>query len=50
MVLYTPPDKTVVLLGNETAGVRCLDFSPDGKLLVAGEGRALREEKGEGRT
>ncbi|KAG1679114.1 hypothetical protein FOA52_000469 [Chlamydomonas sp. UWO 241] len=36
LVMYTPPDKTVSLLVNESGGVRCLDFSPNGKLLVSG--------------
>lgn len=36
LILYTPPDKSIMMLVNETGGVKCLDFSPNGKLLVSG--------------
>ncbi|GFR49848.1 hypothetical protein Agub_g11948 [Astrephomene gubernaculifera] len=36
MVLFCAPDTTVHMLGDETSGTRCLDFSSDGRLLVSG--------------
>ncbi|KAG2499706.1 hypothetical protein HYH03_002641 [Edaphochlamys debaryana] len=36
LVLYCAPDTTVHMLGDETSGTRCLDFSSDGRLLVSG--------------
>lgn len=40
LIMYSPPNKTVSMLSNETGGVKSLDFSPDGKLVVSG---ALRK-------
>lgn len=36
LVLFCGPDTTVHMLGDETSGTRCLDFSSDGRLLVSG--------------
>ncbi|GAX75027.1 hypothetical protein CEUSTIGMA_g2473.t1 [Chlamydomonas eustigma] len=36
MIMYTPPDKTICMLSNETGSIKTIDFSSNGKLLVAG--------------
>ncbi len=37
LVMYSPPDEPITVLVNETGGVKALDFSSDGHLLVSGE-------------
>ncbi len=36
LILYSPPDKTISMLSNETGCVRTLDFSSNGKMIVSG--------------
>ena len=36
LVLYAAPERSVNMMTNETGGVRALDFSSDGSLLVSG--------------
>ena len=37
LIVYSPPKTTMTMLVNEGGGVKSLDFSPDGNLLVSGE-------------
>ena len=37
VILHAAPDRSVNMLTNESGGVRALNFSPDGTLLVSGE-------------